>query len=78
MLACVSRYPTSRQLGVKEVAALDSLLPAGQKKAPKVYRIAAHPLQPHLLAVGANTGAHYTGDVTQRGSALHISLYPSP
>ena len=56
------RYPTSlRQLAVKEVGALESLLPAGQKKVPKVYRIAAHPLQPHLLAVGANTGTPYLG-----------------
>ena len=63
MLTGVCRYPTSRQLGVREVAALDSLLPAGQKKTPKVYRIAAHPLQPHLLAVGANTGTPPTRDV---------------
>ncbi|BDA49478.1 hypothetical protein COCOBI_14-0960 [Coccomyxa sp. Obi] len=49
-------YPTSRQLEVREVASLDSLVPAGQKKLPKVYRVACHPLLPHVIAVGANTG----------------------
>lgn len=39
------------------MASLDSLVPAGQKKAPKVYAVACHPLLPHLIAVGANTGA---------------------
>lgn len=38
------------------MASLDSLVPAGQKKAPKVYAIASHPLLPHLIAAGANTG----------------------
>lgn len=53
----MGRYPTSRQLEVREVASLDSLVPAGQKKLPKVYRVACHPLLPHVIAVGANTGA---------------------
>lgn len=39
------------------MASLESLVPAGQKKAPKVYAVACHPLLPHLIAVGANTGA---------------------
>jgi hypothetical protein len=54
------RWPTSRQLGIREVAGLEALLPAGQKKSPKVYALAAHPLQPHVLAVGANTGATWS------------------
>ena len=32
------------------------MLPAGHKKAPKIYAIACHPLQPHIVAVGANAG----------------------
>lgn len=51
------RYPTSRQLAVAQQAALDAVLPAGHKKAPKIYAIACHPLQPHIVAVGANAGA---------------------
>jgi len=51
------RYPSSRQLAVAPQAALDAVLPAGHKKAPKVYALACHPLQPHVLAVGANSGA---------------------
>jgi hypothetical protein len=50
------RYPTSRQLQVKELTSLEGLVPSGQKKAPKVYTMATHPLQPHLVAVGSNTG----------------------
>ncbi|KAK9822211.1 hypothetical protein WJX81_006190 [Elliptochloris bilobata] len=49
-------FPTSRQLAVAQQAALDSVLPAGHKKAPKIYALACHPLQPHLVAVGANAG----------------------
>ena len=35
---------------------LETSIPAGAKKFPKLYQIAVHPLQPHILAVGSNTG----------------------
>lgn len=41
---------------VEQLISLESLLPNGQKKVPKVYQIACHPLQPHLIAVAANAG----------------------
>ena len=34
-------------------------MPQGQKKVPKVYQIACHPLQPHLVAVAANAGKQH-------------------
>ena len=40
----------------EELISLESLLLAGQKKVPKIYAIAVHPLQPHIVAVGANAG----------------------
>ena len=48
------RYPSSAK--VEQLINLESLLPNGQKKIPKVYQIACHPLQPHLVAVAANAG----------------------
>jgi len=50
------RHPSGRQLEAKELISLESLLLAGQKKSPKIYTIAVHPLQPHIVAVGANAG----------------------
>ena len=44
------------QLQTEELISLESLLLAGQKKVPKIYAIAVHPLQPHIVAVGANAG----------------------
>ncbi|GAX81639.1 hypothetical protein CEUSTIGMA_g9067.t1 [Chlamydomonas eustigma] len=38
------------------VCNLAGLLPQGQKKAPKIYWVAAHPLRPQFTAVGINTG----------------------
>lgn len=52
--SCCCRYPTSAK--VEQLINLESLLPNGQKKVPKVYQIACHPLQPHLVAVAANAG----------------------
>ncbi len=39
------------------MANLEHSIPAGAKKFPKLYQLAAHPLQPHIFAVGCNTGA---------------------
>lgn len=39
------------------LANLEQLLLPGAKKVPKIYVLACHPLQPHLVAVGANAGA---------------------
>ena len=50
------RQPGGKQLEAKELISLESLLLAGQKKAPKIYTLAVHPLQPHIVAVGANAG----------------------
>lgn len=50
------RHPGGKQLEAKELISLESLLLAGQKKAPKIYALAVHPLQPHIIAVGANAG----------------------
>lgn len=47
-------YPTNDR--VEQLISLESLLPNGQKKIPKVYQIACHSLQPHLVAVAANAG----------------------
>ena len=52
----LSRQPGGKQLEAKELISLESLLLAGQKKAPKIYTLAVHPLQPHVVAVGANAG----------------------
>ena len=52
----LSRHPGGKQLEAKELVSLESLLLAGQKKAPKIYTLAVHPLQPHIVAVGANAG----------------------
>ncbi|KAK9807986.1 hypothetical protein WJX73_010745 [Symbiochloris irregularis] len=49
-------YPTSRQLETVLLANLEQLLLPGTKKVPKIYTLACHPLQPHLVAVGANAG----------------------
>ncbi len=57
------RYPNNGR--VEQLISLESLLPNGQKKVPKVYQIACHPLQPHLIAVAANAGdyLHLAGSV---------------
>ncbi|KAK9819592.1 hypothetical protein WJX72_000101 [[Myrmecia] bisecta] len=47
-------YPSSGN--VVQVASVEQLLPAGSKKVPKVYQMACHPLLPHLVALGANSG----------------------
>ena len=57
MQCSVLRFPTSRQLETVMLANLEQLLLPGTKKVPKIYALACHPLQPHLLAVGANAGA---------------------
>uniref|UniRef100_A0A7S0RG02 Uncharacterized protein n=1 Tax=Chlamydomonas leiostraca TaxID=1034604 RepID=A0A7S0RG02_9CHLO len=41
---------------VKLAAHLASLVPAGAKKAPKIYGLAVHPGQPQLVAAACNTG----------------------
>ena len=48
------RYPNNAR--IEQLISLESMLPNGQKKVPKVYQIACHPLQPHLVAVAANAG----------------------
>ncbi len=57
------RYPNNGR--VEQLISLESLLPNGQKKVPKVYQIACHPLQPHLIAVAANAGddLHLAGSI---------------
>lgn len=52
----MDRFPTSRQLETSMLANLEGLLLPGTKKVPKIYKMACHPLQPHLVAVGANAG----------------------
>ena len=42
---------------VSTLATLETDVPAGTKKAPKLYTAACHPLMPHIVAVGANSGA---------------------
>lgn len=39
-----------------QLIAMEHLIPPGQKKVPKVYTAACHPLLPHLVAVAANSG----------------------
>ncbi|KAL3133386.1 hypothetical protein ABBQ38_007254 [Trebouxia sp. C0009 RCD-2024] len=47
-------YPNNAR--IEQLISLESILPNGLKKVPKVYQIACHPLQPHLVAVAANAG----------------------
>ena len=42
---------------VYTLAALESEIPPGSKKMPKLYSAACHPLMPHIVAVAANSGA---------------------
>ena len=72
------RYPTSRQLAVAQQAALDAVLPAGHKKAPKIYAIACHPLQPHIVAVGTNAGARYSPASAARSAGARSCLSAVP
>lgn len=53
-LDILCRYPNNAR--IEQLISLESILPNGQKKVPKVYQIACHPLQPHLVAVAANAG----------------------
>lgn len=53
-LHVLCRYPNNAR--IEQLISLESILPNGQKKVPKVYQIACHPLQPHLVAVAANAG----------------------
>ena len=53
-LDALCRYPNNAR--IEQLISLESILPNGQKKVPKVYQIACHPLQPHLVAVAANAG----------------------
>ena len=45
------RNPSTGHVDV--LLGMESLLPAGAKKVPKIYQIACHPLQPHLVVAGA-------------------------
>lgn len=56
------RHPGGKQLEARELISLESLLLQGQKKAPKIYTIAVHPLQPHIVAVGANAGQEFPAE----------------
>ena len=54
---CLSSGCRSPSTGhVDVLLGMESLLPAGAKKIPKIYQIACHPLQPHLVVAGANAG----------------------
>ena len=54
---CLSSGCRSPSTGhVDVLLGMESLLPAGAKKVPKIYQIACHPLQPHLVVAGANAG----------------------
>ncbi|KAG2438819.1 hypothetical protein HXX76_005360 [Chlamydomonas incerta] len=41
---------------VRQAADLADMVPAGTKKSPKVYGLAVHPTQPHVVAAATNTG----------------------
>lgn len=42
--------------GVYTLAALETQIPPGTKKVPKLYGAACHPTMPHIMAVAANSG----------------------
>ena len=74
--ALLSRHPGGKQLEAKELISLESLLLAGQKKAPKIYTLAVHPLQPHIVAVGANAGKTLCTDLPVVGvGGLSVALW---
>ncbi len=41
---------------VYQLALLETLIPPGTKKTPKLYTAACHPVLPHIVAVASNTG----------------------
>ena len=41
---------------VYQLALLETLIPPGTKKVPKLYTAACHPVLPHIVAVASNTG----------------------
>ena len=70
-MACC-RSVDARQHEADLLLSLDPFLPAGTKKAAKVYTIACHPLQPRVVAVGANTGTCLVPDKSPRRAVFRV------
>ena len=62
----------ARQHEADLLLSLDPFLPAGTKKAAKVYTIACHPLQPHVIAVGANAGTSLVPEKSPRRTLIRV------
>ena len=66
------RSVDARQHEADLLLSLDPFLPAGTKKAAKVYTVACHPLQPHIVAVGANAGTCLVLDKSPRRAVFRV------
>ena len=60
---------------VYQLALLETLIPPGTKKLPKLYTAACHPVLPHIVAVASNTGVLQVSplgisDLTARPKAI--------
>lgn len=82
--AC-GRQPDARQQPASLLLSLENYLPVGTKKTAKVYTVTQHPLQPDVVAVGANAGAtssdahqitHYILPVQQFTTSCQYMLLP--